>query len=166
VDGGVAFALEVGPDVTEAGRLPPDHGWPDYPRPGPVPDQAELGRQGEDDGDDWPPGAPREVEGRGAINPVDVGRIHDGQEAGLESLSDRPVEEFKGRLGYALVGLVSGEQPSETVRGHDRLVWEVPPGERRLPRAGSPDQEHQGIRRHADRAPRGQDRVSHRWMIP
>jgi len=111
-------------------------------------------------------GAPREVEGRGATNPVDVGRIHDGQEAGLESLSDRPVEEFKGRLGYALVGLVSGQQPSETVRGHDRLVWEVPPGERRLPRAGSPDQEHQGIRRHADRAPRGQDRVSHRWMIP
>jgi hypothetical protein len=166
VDGGVAFAIQVGPDVTEAGRLPSHHARTDDARPRAVPEQAGLGRQGEDEGHGWPPGTASEVEGRGPTEAVEVGCIHDGQETGLESVLDRHVEEFKRRIGHSLVGLVPGEQPSETVRGHDRLVWEVPPGERRLPGSGGPDQEHQGIPRQADRRPRGQDRVSHRWMIP
>jgi len=166
VDSRIAFALEVGPDVPQIGDLPPDHGRTDDARPAPVAEQADLGRQGEDDGHGWPLGPPSEVEWGGPSEALEVGRIHDGQETGLKSVPDRHAEEFKRRIGDSLVRLVPGEQPSETVRGNDRLVREVPLGERRLPRSGGTDQKDQGIRRHADRAPSGQDRVSHRWMIP
>jgi hypothetical protein len=152
--------------MPEIGDLPPDHGGADGPPPGCVARETDLGRQGEDDGHGWPSGTPSEAEGRRPTEKVDIGRIHDGQETGLESVPDRQVEEVERRIGNALVRLVSGEQPSKTVRGNDRLVREVPPGERRLPGSGGPDQQDQGIRRHADRVLSGQDRVSHRGMIP
>ncbi len=166
VDAGIAFTLEVGPDVPQIGDLPPDHGRTDRPPPRCVAREADLGRQGEDEGDDRSPGVTSEVDGRGPTEPVGIGRIDDGQEPGLESVPDRLVEEVERRIGDSLVRLISGEQPSKTVRGKDRPVREVPPRERRLSGSGRPDQEDHGIRRYADRAPRGQDRFSHGRMIP
>jgi hypothetical protein len=78
VDGRVAFALQVGRDMTEVDGLPSHHGRTDHAMPVSVPEQADIGWQSEDDRDGWSPEAPGEAERGGPTEEVEVGRVHHG----------------------------------------------------------------------------------------